>query len=431
MWFSMFSRRPALTPGSVLMVLKFVVFIFILGSVAYHLFPLFYGITDRIHRRADDTFVLMAVADPQIEGNHKVESHNFIKGKFDLWGNDQFLRHLVSTCKFWGKPDAVVTLGDLVSFQYLDDKEAADRSRRLQRIFGIDNESMHSPDHKPPLLSIAGNHDIGYGRELHPRKLEQWEKFYGPLNWVWHGRTRAGTKFRILGLNSQALDDVAWDEVMEGTESVDTGDDPLHSTTNTLNTAVLSFQPLSDAARETWDFVLRAATTDTDVATILVTHIPLYKPDGVCVDAPLVQRDFNGRIVTQNHLSQTTTRHLLRLFPNLMTVLSGHDHCGCEYKHVNDQGVVIPEHTLPSVMGYFGGNIGFLRLSSEFVHNDQHRVPQTRLDLVTAGPSHLWWALIFGTTMMLRACVLGKLVEFFVNFRRRFRPETETEKDLH
>jgi hypothetical protein len=100
---------------------------------------------------------------------------------------------------------------------------------------------------------------------------------------------------------------------------------------------------------------------------ILITHIPLHKQVG-CVDKPLLHIDEDGLITRQNHLSQSTSRHLLDyIAPDI--ILTGHDHHGCTYNHTNSHGKHIAEFTIRSIMGDFSGTGALLELHSNNNNN--------------------------------------------------------------
>ncbi|EPX73804.1 phosphoprotein phosphatase [Schizosaccharomyces octosporus yFS286] len=398
----------------------------------YYAYPIWFGVFSSFGfgpRELNSSFTIMGVADPQIEGNHKVEANGFLKGTVDVLGNDLYLRHLVQTNKFWGKPDAMVLLGDLVSFQNLDVNEFKNRAERLKRITGAAdfNSTGVVKEATPqvneiPVWAIPGNHDIGYGNELSDSQTEKWISSFGLMNWATKTSV-AGHPVRILGINSLALDNVQFNpEVASKFQSC-----------NSLSCS--GILPLSKEAVDVWTFLYEQAA-QAEIPTIIFTHVPFYKPQHACVDKPFISRSDNHRVLKQNHLSYETTQHIFHLLPSIALILSGHDHMGCDYHHPN--GVI--EHTLPSVMGYFGGNIGFVELTLRNVPSMFRRNLQSKfhhylsylpspvknyvysetkafgpfLDMTFtrtfAGPSFIWWALHIST------CVLTILRLLLISF---------------
>ncbi|EPY51454.1 phosphoprotein phosphatase [Schizosaccharomyces cryophilus OY26] len=395
-------------------------FVWVSKTIAYYAYPVWFGIFSSFGIGPSDSngsFTIMGVADPQIEGNHKVEANGFFKGTVDLLGNDLYLRHLVQTNKFWGKPDAMVLLGDLVSFQHLDVTEFQNRIERLKRItgaatFNINEAAVSSPQvNEIPVWTVPGNHDVGYGYELSEAQTQKWNSSFGPLNWVTKVSV-AGSPVRILGINSLALDNVQFYPEMAS----------KFRSCNSLSCS--GILPLSREAVDVWTFLYEQALQP-QIPTILLTHIPFYKPAGACVDSPFISRSDNNRVRLQNHISFEATQHIFHLFPSIALILSGHDHMGCDYNHPN--GVI--EHTLPSVMGFFGGNIGFVELTLRGIPSFRRNLHAKFCNLLSilpfsvkdfvysetkafgpfldmtftrtfAGPSYIWWALHISTCVL-------------------------------
>ncbi|KAG4220204.1 hypothetical protein PC116_g31317 [Phytophthora cactorum] len=107
---------------------------------------------------------------------------------------------------------------------------------------------------------------------------------------------------------------------------------------------------------KTYAFVNDVINTATAVEyqghfTVVLTHIPLYKPEGVCVDGPFFDFHAGGGVKEQNHLSADASRGFLEgIFglngdPNAPghglgrkgVVLNGHDHEGCDTYHYINQ----------------------------------------------------------------------------------------------
>jgi hypothetical protein len=86
---------------------------------------------------------------------------------------------------------------------------------------------------------------------------------------------------------------------------------------------------------------------DNVIGTILLTHIPLHKEAGICMDAPHFEFEFGpytSRIKEQNHLSYDADMGILESIfgmsghPNapargMGIILNGHDHEGCDVYH--------------------------------------------------------------------------------------------------
>ncbi|CAH1757075.1 14625_t:CDS:2 [Entrophospora sp. SA101] len=86
---------------------------------------------------------------------------------------------------------------------------------------------------------------------------------------------------------------------------------------------------------ETWSF-LRKLSDEEDYRNtplILLTHIPIHKEEGICVDGPMIVYNSDNTIKEQNHLSQNSSNFILtKLKPRF--IFAGHDHEGCDVTHV-------------------------------------------------------------------------------------------------
>ena len=158
---------------------------------------------------------------------------------------------------------------------------------------------------------------------------------------------------------------------------------------------------------------------DEHSATVLLTHIPLHKPTGICVDGPFFSYFSNGGVREQNHLSEDLSKRLVKCLQNTQSsiVLNGHDHEGCDSFHYRDtasssilgnENPIIPktihyrdlpslsaeqktqsvrEITVRSMMGSYGGHAGFL--SGWF--NVEEGEWQFEYASCAFGVQHIWW----------------------------------------
>ena len=101
------------------------------------------------------------------------------------------------------------------------------------------------------MIVLAGNHDIGYGATMMQHHVNRFEAAFGPLNSVYEIEGH-----RVVKVNSMNLDGS-------------------------------SDQELRD---KTWKFVREMAKLQQSepLPLILLTHIPLHKPAGNCVDEPFM-----------------------------------------------------------------------------------------------------------------------------------------------
>ncbi|KAG0684642.1 hypothetical protein C6P40_001640 [Pichia californica] len=376
---------------------------------------------------------MMAVGDPQLNGNWP---NTPLFKKIDNFGNDYYLRHVYQVMKKRLDPNFVSMMGDLVSSQWIGDSEFYNRTRRIiQRSFPrpesqcsfelkyvndhIDtdwekymgefydnlnsgkfkerelfefkdvydwyNGTFIDPNTKsntePLFLNITGNHDIGYGDTTF-QHMARWEKLFGLANFWIEYDNDTDHPWRIVMLNSLALDG------------------PM-------------LQP--EFQKYTWDFLEALNKTDYHGSTILLTHIPMYKREGLCKDGPNFEYytasgchgcvpERVGLLKSQNHLSKDTSRKVLDVVfgkGKSGIILTGHDHYGCD-NYINfineDDGWVadknitsdkwIREITVRSIMGDFDGTMGIM--TGHFNTEEKNwEFDYTQCVFII---QHVWWA---------------------------------------
>ncbi|KAG6035766.1 hypothetical protein E4U41_005936 [Claviceps citrina] len=384
-----------------------------------------------------------------------------IRKRFDLFGNDFYLAHIYRTLHWWTQPTHVSVLGDLLGSQWIENDEFDRRGRRFwNRTFlggervpddvamwpsldynltGLLDGSQQEKVWERRIMNVAGNHDIGYAGDLTPERMARFERVFGKANYelrfelpvadaevnatIMNAVTnpdslRLPPELRIVVLNDMNLDTPAKDQGLQ------------NATYQFINAVIGS----AHAVEYKGQF------------TLILTHIPLYKPAGLCVDGPFF--DFHGPqdgggVKEQYLLSADASKGLLEgIFgvsrnpeaagaglgrPGL--VLDGHDHEGCDtYHFVNQTNGTSPDErswetrrwkdlqfsaipslekhpgrreiTVRSMMGDFGGNAGLL--SMWFNHETwewEHEYVDCPL-----GRQHFWWMTHF---LILGLLVLG------------------------
>ncbi|KAF4450945.1 hypothetical protein F53441_6006 [Fusarium austroafricanum] len=342
--------------------------------------------------------------------------------RFDLWGNDFYLAHIYRQVNWWTDPTHVSVLGDLVGSQWIDDKEFDKRGRRFwNRVFkgterlsddlaqdpssdynisGVLDGSDEAKLWKKRILNVAGNHDIGYAGDLTEERLERFERVFGKANYELRFELPITDPETISTLYSPSNPDSK--RVIPELRIVAVNDMNLDTPAKSI--------PLQDA---TYNFINKVISSSSSVEyqghfTLILTHIPMFKPAGICVDAPFF--DFHtaadgGGLKEQNQLSADASRGFLEGMWGMSArstapgggygraglMLNGHDHAGCDtYHYINQtngtdpsqrewevtswlkaQDQKIPgtegipgrrEITVRSMMGDFGGNAGLLSL---------------------------------------------------------------------
>jgi hypothetical protein len=363
-----------------------------------------------------------------------VRGVRYARKQIDLLGNDYYLAHVYRSVHWWTAPTHVTVLGDLLGSQWIGDKEFEHRSWRywnrvLKRGKKTETELLHpenydtvgprketlgaDPSWNQRIINIAGNHDIGYAGDINQNRIDRFEEQFGPVNGdiiftLPNTTSIQDPTIRILVLNSMNLDLPALSEDLQ----------------------VSTFQFINDA-------ISHSAPVESHTHfTILLTHIPLHKSHGVCVDSPLFQffsDSEGGGIKEQNMLSADLSRDavLQGLFgkhPNLDVaargmgrdgiILTGHDHEGCDVYHyaeraasnseenegggwkvahwssaeawqrlTDDDTPGVREVTVRSMMGEFGGNA--VLLSAWW--DDESMRWRYEVSRCILGVQHIWW----------------------------------------
>jgi hypothetical protein len=370
------------------------------------------------------------------------DSLQAVRKRVDLLGNDYYLAHIYRALHWWTQPSHVTVLGDLIGSQWVTDGEFQRRGQRYwDRVFPggrrveDDITSGEGDGHKTPfalgddswahrIINIAGNHDIGYAGDVSEARVARFERIFGRANWD------ARFQYPISG-NATA-------EVVPTIHLI---------VLNSLNLDTPALSP--DLQRASYDFINSVISSrsrpveDKSSFTLLLTHLPLHKSAGVCVDAPYFgffdSDDAEGRfksggVKEQNHLSNHGSWHgvLEGIFglshqPDAAgegkgrngLILTGHDHEGCDVWHhipanatiaedtpegadekANWQAVPwakaepdtahagVREITLRSMMGEFGGNAGLLSAWFDFEAGRW----KYEIQMCKFGVQHIWWA---------------------------------------
>ena len=339
--------------------------------------------------------------------------------RLDLIGNDYYLAHIYRTMHWTLLPTHTTVLGDLVGSQWVSDEEFERRGTRYwKRIFqkghrvederteGIHIETLpQDGSWARKIINVAGNHDIGYAGDLTKEKLQRYESMFGKANWETRFTLpqepfdKDQPELKLVVLNSLNLDGPVLDAQLQ----IDTYD--------FINDVITYSRPIEDRT----------------TATILLTHLPLHKDTGLCVDGPFIDyygEEHGGGIREQNHLSDGTSKGILEGIYGMSgkqdapqngrgrngIVLTGHDHEGCDvFHHLSEDSESrtwiaerwnsstavqrnatpgIREITVRSMMGDFGGNSGLL---SAWFDLDKEEW-QFEYATCALGQQHFWWA---------------------------------------
>ena len=379
--------------------------------------------------------------------------------RLDLFGNDFYLAHIYRTLRWWTRPTHVTVLGDLIGSQWVSDREFNARSWRFwNRVFRggvrvedevtvtgeagfdtvvkLDSIRLGEDDAwSSRIINIAGNHDVGYAGDITEARMERFDREFGRANW--------DVRFE-------------YDTGLNGSETLEKSNPSIHLIVlNTLAFDVPALTPSIQA--QSYQFLNDVIThrsrpvEDRSTFTLLLTHLPLHKKEGVCTDAPYfsfhdeddVKSDTGtprfkaGGLKEQNHLSDylSHTGILQGLFGmngnkdapaggkgRNGLILTGHDHTGCDVVHYvkpraedmeNDEQSSdgkapnwawdavryhpsstpgtpsIREVTLRSMMGEYGGYAGLL--SVWFDSDPAVQEWKYEITMCSLGVQHIWW----------------------------------------
>lgn len=392
-----------------------------------------------------------------------------IRKMIDHFGNDFYLAHIYRTLRWWTKPSHVTVLGDLVGSQWISDEEFERRSWRYwnRAFYGgervpdevaahpseeyeltgfLGNEGPNGTVWRKRLINIAGNHDVGYAGDLNMERLARFERDFG----------KAAYELRFeLPIANETLNAT----ILDAEKNSDSTRLPPEIRIVVVNNMNLDTPALTPELQDhTYAFVNDVINTAAAVEyqgqfTVVLTHIPLYKPEGVCVDAPFFDfhpADDGGGVKEQFQLSADASKGFLEGIYGLHkdsnapgngkgrrgVVINGHDHEGCDIYHfVNQTDGQSPEDrawevvrwedatkrgipgqpghpglreiTVRSMMGGFGGNAGLL--SAWF----DETTWEWRYEFVNCalGKQYFWWFVhIFDLIIVGLVIVYGVLV---------------------
>ncbi len=359
--------------------------------------------------------------------------------RLDLFGNDYYLAHIFRTLRWWTKPTHVTVLGDLLgrAWRYWNRVFAGTRRVEEEVVDTANGEAgslnllemRDTMDHdwRDRVINIPGNHDIGYAGDISKARIARFERHFGRADWdirfnlpisEEQNTSAINPSLHLIVLNDLVLDTPGFDHDIQS------------ASYNHLNSIITQrSQPVQDKSS----------------FTLLLTHIPLYKPEGSCIDAPFF--DFHhsddsagafksGGLKEQNHLSEYVSRSgILEGIYGMSSnsnaagngkgrtglILTGHDHEGCDVWHylpepasgpitsrqeadtetesrgwdsipwrnanISASHTGVREITLRSMMGDFGGNAGLLSLWFDIETQEwQYEIRMCRL-----GIQHFWW----------------------------------------
>ncbi|KAI8615342.1 Metallo-dependent phosphatase-like protein [Chytriomyces sp. MP71] len=271
------------------------------------------------------------IADPQLTDAYSYRMNPGWKLSAVEFYSDIFMKRNFKLLNWQFEPDYIIILGDL-----MDGGREWIRGGVREGMFPKElsrfNHIFRNSGVKAPIYPIAGNHDIGIGTNILPEAYARFKKEFGKVNY----------SFKVGGHNIIALDTLSY-----------------------LGSAESPYFQKSDA------FVRNFLENDDGTSPrILLTHVPLYRPDdadcGPIRNKPPIRQGYGYQY--QNLLNEPLTQYLFtRIRPTL--VLSGDDHDFCHHEHTGayvagSGAFAVPEHSVAS-FSWLMGNVypGFALLS--------------------------------------------------------------------
>ncbi|KAJ3155629.1 hypothetical protein HDU89_006597 [Geranomyces variabilis] len=246
-------------------------------------------------RNADGEVRFAVLTDPQLTDAYSYGQRGLPLALTQLY-SDIYMKRNFKALQTLLHPDAIFVLGDMMdgAREWLGARQDyfPPELARLQSVFKLRDPST-------PMFWAAGNHDIGYGNQVIPAAYDRYRATFGGPNY----------SIELANQTIIVLDTVS------------------------LSASVSS--PAYDAARAFLDSLNGDARTG---PRILVTHIPLYRPNG----SPCGSKRGYSRMIDQgrgyqyqNLVVESLSREILdKIRPTL--VLSGDDHDWCEYTHTTE-----------------------------------------------------------------------------------------------
>lgn len=326
----------------------------------------------------NNTVKVAVIADPQLTDR---TTHGMQSGSFALkatqFFSDIYMRRSFRTTVLALNPDEIVFLGDYFDGgPYLSDNEFNESLARFWHIFDQSQRGAKVRFSTIPSYFLSGNHDLGYAgfQAEKPQILERYKRAFGET-----AHTNKIGAVDFVFVDAQALDGSITDV----------------------------------RTNNAWSFIQNVSSKVYNThPKVLLSHIPLYRPDntpcGILRSSQVINqritwsRSGSPKIVYQNYLSEETTVRLLDLLTPVL-VLSGHDHDQCTVKH-RTSTVSVLEHTVGS-FSWQNGNLypSFLLLSvARTTRRSQEGIMSSRLCFLPYQTFiYIWYAILFVISMVI------------------------------
>ncbi|KAI8910526.1 Metallo-dependent phosphatase-like protein [Powellomyces hirtus] len=263
-------------------------------------------------RRND--FHIAVLTDPQLTDAYSY-GQSGLSLKLTQFYSDLYMKRNFKVLESKLRPDAFWVLGDIMDgareWESTRARNFEPELARVRKVFKLQNPST-------PFFWAPGNHDIGYGDRVVPSAYDRFRTVFGEPNYM-----------------------------------VDIGNNTLV----VLDTVSLSGHPGAAHYDNARNFLDTVAKTPVTSPRILISHIPLYRPDNSdCGKLRKSKRSINqGRgYQYQNLVVEGLSREILdAVKPSL--ILSGDDHDWCEQIHTLGNGHSSVEQTV-ATFSWMQGN---------------------------------------------------------------------------
>lgn len=247
------------------------------------------------------------IADPQIIDDYSYPGRNGFLKLVTRVVTDRYVARNFRLLHRRLRPDMIVFLGDLMDGgREIENDEAWKLEyQRYRRIFPLTPSVVQ-------IESVPGNHDVGCANSIIPHAYERFEEHFGKGNKI---HPYAG--FNLVTLDSNAL----------------------------MNTADPSVQK---PARELLNY-LTENRKDFD-PTIILSHIPLYRPEGSTCGARRESSRTLSRTQGYQYITEIDQALSNEILENIQPkyIFSGDDHDSCVFTHRWGAEGTSEEHTVKS-----------------------------------------------------------------------------------
>ncbi|XP_076913723.1 uncharacterized protein C630.12-like [Bidens hawaiensis] len=320
-----------------------------------------------------DYVKIAVVTDPQLVDRTSLNiASKSLKLEIMQFYTDIFMRRAMLTSIMPFKPDMVLFLGDYFDGGHvLSDEEWQGSLNRFRHVFNLKTLERVTNNQ---VYFLPGNRDIGYAafHSHNPEVIKRYEKVFGLRNYHF----TAG-EMEFVAVDAQTLDG----------------------------------HPQQNQTSASWSFVSNFSRDSVSPPRVLLTHIPLYRPNSTScgskcstsVTNQIVSRATDDHdIVYQTFLTEETANKILDSIKPVF-VLSGHDHDQCTVTHKAQHGAVVEqtlgtiswrrENLYPYFMLLTASKIRFLNASNSV---------STRLCLLPAQTFiYIWYILLFVVTLLV------------------------------